>query len=98
MCMAKSDSYSMSEYVNRKKRLLIKEKEKHFLIWAKISNLPLKQQACLCNINVAVFKALALWADAFFKSKCPSVCPCVCPCVRLFTFEVPFKPLFAPTS
>ena len=25
-----------------------------------------------------VFKALALWADAFYKSKCPSVCPSVC--------------------
>ena len=23
------------------------------------------------------FKASALWADAFYKSKCPSVCPCV---------------------
>ena len=41
-----------------------------------------------------IFKASALWADAFYKSKCPSVClP-----VRLFTFEVPFKRLFAPTS
>ena len=29
-----------------------------------------------------IFKASALWADAFYKSKCPSV--------RLFTFEVPF--------
>ena len=41
-----------------------------------------------------VFKASALWADAFYKLKFP----CVCPCVRLFTFEVPFKRLFAPTS
>ena len=43
------------------------------------------------------FKALALWADAFYKSKCPSVCVSVrvlvCSC-----FEVPFKRLFAPTS
>ena len=46
----------------------------------------------------AIFKALALWADAFYKSKCPSVRPCVCPSVCLFTFEVPFKRLFAPTS
>ena len=30
-----------------------------------------------------VFKASALWADAFYKSKYPSVCPCVCPCVCL---------------
>ena len=41
-----------------------------------------------------VFKESALWANAFYKSKCP----CVSPCVRLFTFEVPFKRLFAPTS
>ena len=46
----------------------------------------------------AIFKASALWADAFYKSKCPSVCPSVCPCVCLFTFEIPFKRLFAPTS
>ena len=25
-----------------------------------------------------VFKASALWADAFYKSKCPSVCMSVC--------------------
>ena len=25
-----------------------------------------------------IFKALALWADAFYKLKCPSACPCVC--------------------
>ena len=49
-----------------------------------------------------IFKASALWADAFYKSKCPSVCPSVRLSVRLsvclFTFEVPFKRLFAPTS
>ena len=28
--------------------------------------------------KTTLFKALALWADAFYKSKCPSVCPCVC--------------------
>ena len=33
-----------------------------------------------------VFKASALWADIFYKSKCPFVC--VCLFVRLFTFEV----------
>ena len=27
------------------------------------------------------FKASALWAYAFYKSKCPSVCPSVCLCV-----------------
>ena len=25
-----------------------------------------------------IFKQSALWADAFYKSKCPSVCPTVC--------------------
>ena len=49
---------------------------------------------------------MAQWADAFYESIYPSVCPSVCPSVRLsvrlsvcvFTFEVPFKLLFAPTS
>ena len=45
-----------------------------------------------------IFKASALWANAFYKLKCPSVCPSVCPSFRVFTFEVPFKRLFAPTS
>ena len=42
------------------------------------------------------FKASALWADAFYKSKCPSVCPSVCPFVcsllryRLTVFLPPF--------
>ena len=29
-----------------------------------------------------IFKASALWADAFYKSKCPSVCPSVCSLLR----------------
>ena len=44
------------------------------------------------------FKASALWADAFYKSICPSVRLSVCLFVCLFTFEVPFNGLFAPTS
>ena len=28
--------------------------------------------------EITLFKASALWADAFYKSKCPSVCPSVC--------------------
>ena len=44
-----------------------------------------------------VFKASALWADAFYKSKCPSVRLSVRLSVCLFTFEVPFNGLFAPT-
>ena len=30
-----------------------------------------------------VFKASALWADAFYNSKCPAICPSVCLCVCL---------------
>ena len=41
-----------------------------------------------------VFKASALWAVDFYKSKCP----CVYVSIRVFTFEVLFKRLFAPTS
>ena len=33
----------------------------------------------VCVIHL--FKASALWADAFYKSKCPSVCVSVCPFV-----------------
>ena len=40
------------------------------------------------------FKASALWADAFYKSKCSPVCVSV----WLFTFLVLFKRLFTPTS
>ena len=39
-----------------------------------------------------IFKASALWADAFYKLKRPCVGVSAC----LFTFEVPFKRLFAP--
>ena len=41
---------------------------------------------------------LSLWPDAFYKSKWLSVCLSVCVFVRLFTLEVLFKRLFAPTS
>ena len=34
-----------------------------------------------CSIKNSVFKASALWADAFYKLKCPSVCVCVCPSI-----------------
>ena len=39
-----------------------------------------------------------LLVTLFYKSKCPSVFLSVCLFVRVFTFEVPFKRLFAPTS
>ena len=45
-----------------------------------------------------IYKASALWADAFYKLICPSVCVSVCVFACLFTFKVPFKRLFAPTS
>ena len=50
------------------------------------------------NKTIIIFKASALWADAFYKSKYPSVCLSVCLSVCVFTFEVPLKRLFAPTS
>ena len=37
----------------------------------------------VCPPHTVIFKASALWADAFYKSKCPPVCPSVCPSVRL---------------
>ena len=42
--------------------------------------------------DLCLFKASALWADAFYKSICPSVRLCVC----LVTFEVPFNGLLPP--
>ena len=42
-----------------------------------------------------IFKASALWADAFYKSP---VNLSICVCVGLFTFEVLFKCFFASTS
>ena len=45
-----------------------------------------------------IFKASALWAHAFYKSKCLSVCLFVRVFVSVFTFEVPFNGLFVPTS
>ena len=36
-----------------------------------------------CHLSgIQFFKASALWADAFYKSKCPSVCLSVCLSVR----------------
>ena len=56
-------------------------------------------RVCACSLRSRlVFKASALWADAFYKSKCPYVYLSVCLSVCQFTFEVPFNGLFAPTS
>ena len=57
----------------------------------------LTQNGLILSNNV-IFKALALWADTFYKSKCPYVCLFVCLSVCVFTFEAPFNSLFAPTS
>ena len=53
---------------------------------------------CWNTRTEGIFKASALWADAFYKSKCPSVCVSVYVSVCPFTFEVPFNGLFAPIS
>ena len=45
-----------------------------------------------------LFKESALWADSFYKSKCPSVCPSVPLSIRLLPFDVPLQCLFAPSS
>ena len=44
------------------------------------------------------FKASTLWADAFYKSKCPSVRPCVCSLLRyrLNVFLPPFPEVVYP--
>ena len=45
--------------------------------------------ACFCGQNF-FSKALALWADGFYKSKCPCVCVCVsvCPCVHFLRYHL----------
>ena len=51
---------------------------------------------------ILFFKASALWADAFYKSKCPSVCVSVCPLVcsllryRLTVFLPPLPEIRCP--
>ena len=51
---------------------------------------------------IFIFKASALWADASYKSKCPSVCPSVRPCVcsllryRLTVFLLPLPEVGCP--
>ena len=57
---------------------------------------------CGCAPSGAVFKASALWVDAFYKSICQFVNLSVRLSVRLsvcvFTFEVTYKHILAPTS
>ena len=55
------------------------------------------------NDTIEIFKASALWADAFYKSKCPSVCLSVCPSLcsllryRLNVFLSPLPGVGCPT-
>ena len=44
-----------------------------------------------------IFKESALWADSFYKSKCPYVCLSVCLFVR-YTFSLRFTVFLPPTS
>ena len=54
------------------------------------------------NLKIPIFKASALWADAFYKSKCLSVCPSVCLCIcsllryRLTVFLPPLPEVGCP--
>ena len=49
------------------------------------------------NLSYPIFKASALWANAFYKSKCPYVCLCVCVCVcSLLRYRL--NVFFSPTS
>ena len=51
--------------------------------WGEFGMFYVTKKKCFTQSYDSVFKASALWADAFYKSKCPSVCPSVCLCVRL---------------
>ena len=57
-------------------------------------------KSCLVTRYKTVFKASALWADAFYKSKFPSVRLCVRLSVCLFTFLLllilPYKTWWKP--
>ena len=76
--------------------ILKKSKTPTYII-GKIFFLITLKKKCAFMFFCVFFKALALWADAFYKSKCWSVCVFVRLCVCLFTFEVPFNGIFAPT-
>ena len=43
----------------------------------------LSQSVMLVSLCVVISKASALWANAFYKSKCPSVCPSLHPSLKL---------------
>ena len=64
-CLAKMEQIVLSEYIEGKVEKLA---GKTSLIYSSTE----------VGSKVFIFKASALWADAFYKSKCPSVCPSVC--------------------
>ena len=77
----------------RKRMVLVSARKREDILY------PLKWKYIVLVLNTFVcamfFKALALWADAFYKSECPSVCLCVCLSVfsllryRLTVFSTP---------
>ena len=72
---------------------------KHFPKNAKLSKMSHTDAFEGDIILLCFFKESALWADASYKSKCPSVCVFVCPSVCLSVhFWGTFHGLFAPTS
>ena len=66
---------------------------KHYVILKKSPEYNAKYILDIPKDMSYLFKASALWADAFKMSMCLFVCLFVC----VFTFEVPFKRLFAPS-
>ena len=48
---------------------------------------PKRLRDFFCPKRLRVFKATAFWADAFYRSKCPSVCLSVCLSIRLSVFS-----------
>jgi hypothetical protein len=95
-----SDKKSVSKGLGTELILLVAERTRPVVVVFFVFLLMLLSLLLVILVTALLitFKASALWADAFYKSKCPSVCPSVCLCVCLFTFEVPFNGLFAPTS
>ena len=55
-----------------------------------------KVSSFFLGMNSLTFQSIGPVANAFYKSKCPSVCFSVCLFVRLLTFNVLFKRRFPP--
>ena len=92
--------YTLMHYGEKYIKYRMRHYNEEFLweIFKELANFFIELQCpfiCLSPFHV-IFKASALWADAFYKSIFPSVCPSVRLSVCLFTFEVPFKKSFCP--